>query len=595
MTDVSAGTQDNLHEAPVAGYFADALERLAGGEQPDLRHAAYTLCSLLAEGHICVDLGAVAAAQRAGEHGGAGEADELSRIEDDLLGTGLVGRPGEFKPLILDESRKLYLHRYWRYESDLAAKILELATRELPLGAEDQISEELDRLFSDQDPDDVKDQQRAIRRVAKWGFTIISGGPGTGKTTTVANLIALFLRFREVERLPQVALAAPTGKAATQLKEAIQRRFLDSELLDEQVIGKVCERASTVHRLLGPIPNSVCFRHDRDNPLPVDLVVVDEVSMVDIALMAKLLDAIDPARTRVVLLGDCDQLASVEPGSILGDLADAAESRSTSGDRPLRRCFVRLTKNWRFDERSGILKFTHDVRLGRADSALAVLDDEAVGDLTLGPLPEPGHVTDALEERIVEGYKPCLHATTPSEALSAFGRFRVISALRRGPYGSERLNRDFVELFHGRNLIRGSKLGFRGMPILIKENDYTLKLFNGDTGVLFPDPDGQGHALFAWFIGDDGRLRRISPLRLPSHEVAFVTTVHRSQGSEFDEVILVLTDKMNPVLTRELIYTGISRARRKAHILSSRAILVSAVHSKSVRNSGLVEKLTSAR
>jgi exodeoxyribonuclease V alpha subunit len=336
--------------------------------------------------------------------------------------------------------------------------------------------------------------------------------------------------------------------------------------------------------LLGPRHNSVYFRHDAKNPLPVDLVVVDEASMVSLTMMSKLFAAL-PDRARVILLGDRDQLSSVEPGAVLGDIAKAA-----SEPGPLHGSLVVLEKNYRFGNESNIFALCNAVRDGQVDRALQILNSGERPDVIAGRTPSPSQVTERLRQRVIAGYSAYLRAPDPAQALQEFKKFRVLCALRAGPCGVENLNRTIEKILREERLIAGEQKTYPGMPILITQNDYQLRLYNGDIGILLPDQ--AAGSLLAWFIGEDGGIRRLPPARLPGYEPAFVMTVHKSQGSEFDNVLLILPDKESPVLTRELVYTGLTRARSRVEVWFQEPVLRAALARKIQRGSGLQDRLS---
>jgi exodeoxyribonuclease V alpha subunit len=359
------------------------------------------------------------------------------------------------------------------------------------------------------------------------------------------------------------------------------------------------------------------FLRGADDPLPADVVVVDEVSMVDLALMAKLLDAV-PTTARLILLGDRDQLASVEAGAILGDICagDGAErsaafvERLTSlgcdgGDAPgdgaasgLRDCIVRLTHSHRFRAGSGIGAVARAVNAGDATAALAALrrpgdatlDRRSADDATLHVPPEQARDARAIREVAVAGYRDFLSAATPTEALDRLDRFRVLCAHREGAFGAAGLNEAIAGWLEAAGLLRRGGEGgwYHGRPIIVTENAHQLQLYNGDTGVILEE-EGRPRAFFRAADGDG--IRSLAPTRLPAHDSVFAMTVHRSQGSEFARVVLVLPSRPSAVLTRELLYTGLTRARESVLVVGSPAVLRAAIAERVQRASGLRERL----
>jgi len=302
-------------------------------------------------------------------------------------------------------------------------------------------------------------------------------------------------------------------------------------------------------------------------------------------MMAKLFDAL-PEKARVILLGDRDQLSSVEPGAVLGDIANAA-----SEPGPLNGSLVVLEKNYRFGNESHIFALSNAVRDGKVDHALDILSSGEHPDLGAGRTPPPSQLEVQLRQRIIAGYSGYLRRPDPAEALKEFKKFRVLCPFRVGPYGVENLNRTIEKILREESLISGAQNAYPGLPILITQNDDPLRLYNGDIGILLPDP-ADASLLLAWFIGVDGGVRRIPPARLPGHEPAFAMTVHKSQGSEFDNVLLILPEKDSPLLTRELIYTGLTRARSRVEVWFQESVLRAAVTRYVQRGSGLRDRLT---
>jgi exodeoxyribonuclease V alpha subunit len=520
--------------------FGDFLQRLEGAATPDLRLAAMSVSRARAEGHICVSLENIAATEN------------IAALRKKLRASKVVGAPGEFTPLILDDHDRLYLRRYWEYEQQLAQAI---ASRTSASSSKGKKESDL--------------QKVAARKAVASNFTVITGGPGTGKTQTVKAILKLLLAEPGGENL-RVKLAAPTGKAAARLTEAVRT---------------VNERfeATTIHRLLGYLPGSPYFRHDAEHPLSADVVIVDEASMVDLALMAKLLAAV-PNDARLILLGDRDQLASVEAGSVLADICAAAERAAP--DEALHGAVVGLRRNYRFAETGGIYRLSSAINSGDAEAAIAALQEGVGGEVEWQPLPNANKLGDALRERIVTGFRSCLETDDPLEALARLQKFRILCAVRQGPFGVENLNAVAEEVLARAGLLAPRRGWYGGQPILVVQNDYNLALFNGDSGIVLPDPDAEGE-LRAFFLSGENKLRRFLPSRLPVHETAFAITVHKSQGSEFAKVLLLLPEKDSPILTRELLYTGLTRAREGVELWAAEPALRAAIGRRVNRTSGL--------
>ena len=552
-------------------HFADFIKRF-GGEDTLIPLAAAMLSRSIREGNICLPLDAqpphLAKASQAG--GVAWPAAKEWR--EALARSKAVGTPDAQTPLVLDDSNRLYLRRYWTYQQRLATILRQKAAESRPL-----------------DAGKAGTQAGAIDCAVTNALTVISGGPGTGKTTTVLQILTRLLQERGNERL-RVALAAPTGKAAARLEETIR---MGLEVLDcpEEVKRRVPVRASTIHRLLGVRGNSVYFRHDREHPLPFDLLVIDEASMVALPLLCKLLDAV-PEPARIILLGDRDQLASVEPGAVLADIVDAA----TAPGSPLRNAVVTLEKNYRFGEQSGIHHLCGAVRRSEADQAVGILRSQSHPDLLSFEPNESREWAARFSDAIRQGFSASFAEKEPAAALARLKNFRVLSALRRGPFGVEGLNRKIEGILREAGLVPPHvTASYAGKPVLITQNDHQLQLYNGDVGVLLPDLEATENPeqLWAWFIGKENTLRRFAPARLPQHEAAYAMTVHKGQGSEFDRVLFILPREDTPVLTRELIYTGLTRARSQVELWWTESVFVSAVTRRAERNSGLRELLAS--
>ena len=557
--------------ADIDRHFADFIKRF-GGDDTLVPLAAAMLSRSIREGNICLPLGSRPAhLARAGEAGWL-EWPAATQWRKALSRSKAVGKPDAQTPLVIDDFDRLYLRRYWNYQQRLAVALRQKASDSRP-----------------PDRDKAGTQAAAIDSAVANSLTIISGGPGTGKTTTVLPILTHLLQKPGNERL-RVALAAPTGKAAARLEETV-RMGLDGLNCPEEVKRRVPVSASTVHRLLGVRGNSVYFRHDRENPLPFDLVVIDEASMVALPLLCKLFDAL-PEAARIILLGDRDQLASVEPGAVLADMVDAAASPGS----PLGNAVVTLEKNYRFSEQSGIHHLCGAVRRGEADQAVGILRAQSHPDLLSFEPNEPREMATRFSEAILRGFSACAAEKQPAVALARLKSFRVLSALRRGPFGVEGLNRKIEEILRDAELVPPhTAASYAGKPVLITQNDHQLQLYNGDVGILLPDLETKENPeqLWAWFIGKENTLRRFAPARLPQHEAAYAMTVHKSQGSEFDRVLFILPGEDSPVLTRELIYTGLTRARSQVELWWNESVFVTAVARRAERNSGLRDLLAS--
>lgn len=608
--------------SPLDEHFAMAVCRIAGETVPEVVLACALASHYVSRGHVCLDLSRFARepllVDDAGEPLIGIDWPPLDRWLESLRCSDLVGDGSSAAtPLVLDDAGRLYLRRYWEHQERLAEAIQ---------ARTDEIDETLDlhllrdglaRLFEQAResgglaPGEVDWQRIAALSASRRRFCVISGGPGTGKTFTVVKILALLIEqaLHAQRRLPRVTLVAPTGKAAARLAESVRRSKAELRC-KEEVRCAIVETASTIHRALGSVGGTgTRFRHHAGNPLVTDVVIVDEASMVDLALMSRLVDAVPP-RARLILLGDRDQLASVEAGAVLGDICGTGLPRSHSnamaetvasltgyriaadpaGDTAvLADCIVELTHSYRYGEHGGIGVLARAINAGNAPLALSVLRSGEFPEVSLAEWPGEAHLTSPLEAAVVNGFGPCLQADTPEAGIRELERFRVLCAHRRGARGVETLNPLIERVLANHGLIRPETGSYEGRPVMVTENDYQLGLFNGDVGLIREDE--ASHAKLACFIAADGRLRRLAPSRLPGHETVFAMTIHKSQGSEFDEVAVLLPARPSPILSRELLYTAVTRARRKLTLYASAESVTAAVERRIERASGLRDLL----
>jgi len=596
---------------PLDIHFARFMARLDGGSSTAVLAAALLASRATRLGHVCFPLAEAAGRPLAGSEGlpgGPFVCPSLASWTALLRETAVVGHPGEATPLVLDVKGRLYLHRYWAYERDLAAAILERVSR--ARGAVDLTpwKESLDRLFPPV-PGEPVDWQKVAALIAVSGkFTVLTGGPGTGKTTVLARIIALYLESGG--RGLRIALAAPTGKGAARMEESILQSLGDMDI-SRGLKEAFPREAATLHRLLGASREGNLFRHHEGNPLPFDVVIVDEASMVDLPLLARLVRALE-AGTRLILSGDKDQLASVEAGAALGDICDTGRRhgyapgfRAALGqglgvspeafpgepDPPaMAQAIAELRKSWRFDEQSGIGHVSRAVREGDAGKTLKLLGNGVWSDLSWRSLPRPRELRDVLKPLVLAHYGGVLKSGSVHRAFRAFNAFRILCAVREGPYGVDAVNVLVEGILREAGAVGAAGRWYDGRPVMVTVNDYGLGLYNGDTGIVLPDGDGPENRK-AHFLLPDGTLRKIHPVRLPDHETVFATTVHKSQGSEFDHVALVLPDRVMPLLTRELVYTAVTRARRGLTVFGTETVLGEAVARRTERVSGLRDRL----
>lgn len=588
----------DLPLGPLERALVDSLRRLDPAAEPLVLISAALLCAALDNGDVCLPL-----ARRAGQRPWADHAfclPALAEWQAQLQASSLVGGDGDFTPLILDHGR-LYLARYQAYERQLAEQLLGRAA-DLPVVDEGQLSASLTRLFafnSSSQAGQQPDWQRlAAAQAVRRKLAVISGGPGTGKTTTVVRLLAALLEQPGGERMA-IGLAAPTGKAAARMAEAI-RNAKSALPVSEAVKAALPEQARTLHRLLGARGDSPQVRHHAANPLALDVLVVDEASMVDLALMAKLIDALPPS-ARLILLGDKDQLCAVEAGAVFAELCEgrgfdaqaAADLQRITGQQvtvaqPTSRlgdAVVLLTHSHRFAGDSGIGELARRINGGDVSGTLSLLKEQR-SDLAWNAQPTPAD----LLERLDQGYAPFLAAAKsadPQAAFAAFNDFRALCAQREGAWGVAGINEALEARVKRRSQVASRERWYVGRPVMVRQNDYALGLFNGDIGICLHSE----HGLRVFFESEDG-YRPFAPARLPSHDSAFAMTVHKSQGSEFSEVLLALPEQPSPLLSRSLFYTGITRAKHKVEIWGLPARLAEAVATRAERAAGLAERLT---
>jgi exodeoxyribonuclease V alpha subunit len=435
-------------------------------------------------------------------------------------------------------------------------------------------------------------------------ISVISGGPGTGKTTTVAKLLAALIQLSGEQKC-RIRLAAPTGKAAARLTESLGGALQKLPLTGER-LALFPNEASTLHRLLGAQPGSQRLRYHAGNPLHLDVLVVDEASMIDLTMMSRLIDALPP-HARVIFLGDRDQLASVEAGAVLGDICTyaslgytaeraeelarltgcslAAENHLLAG--ALRDSLCLLQKSYRFGSDSGIGQLAAAVNRGDRHATCAVFDGTFT-DIEKKLL-QTGEEYQAMLDDALLGYQHFLtgvqQQSTPEQVIAAFGEYQLLCALREGPFGVSGLNDRLEQLLAQKRKINRTPHSrwYEGRPVMISRNDSALGLFNGDIGIALD----RGQGLRVWFQMPDGSVKSFQPSRLPEHETAWAMTVHKSQGSEFNHAALILPTQLSPVVTRELIYTAITRARQRLSLYTDERVLVQAIATRTERRSGL--------
>ena len=656
--------------------------------------AAIVSCEL-GHGHICLPLidkyGQISdLVAKLGVFGDL--ADQLHHVlrkidwSCELQNSPFVGTTDQSLPMTFDGER-LYLHRYWHYESVLAKRLSSLgapmiikpidgqklaqwlnhlfardyhylfsALASLQSDSASQVarqqlicdhldvvnSEVLDWETIDQklvsaskiSHLDVLDELVPLSVCVNWQkvaaavaltrrFAVISGGPGTGKTTTVTKLLAaLNVQAQQAGQSPVIKLVAPTGKAAARLTESIGKAVARLPV-EPSIKALIPTSASTLHRLLGTIPNSAEFRHNQQNPLHLDILVVDEASMVDLPMMYKLVDAL-PRHARLILLGDKDQLASVEAGAVLGDICSfnqhgysfeqakltsqltgfSSLNNHNSQSASIADSLCMLQKSYRFDARSGIGQLAKAINSG-SKTKVDLVWQKDFDDIAHFPV-DAVHYRQMIQTLVAE-YSHYLNRIKPAmqgiddepiydvarEALQLFSHCRLLCAVREGDFGITGLNNGVERALKARKLIKvQDELWYHGRPVMIVRNDYALGLYNGDIGLCLLDSSEGEARLKVFFELADGSIKAVLPSRVPEHETAYAMTIHKSQGSEFEHTLMVLPPDHNPILTRELIYTGVTRAKKKLSLFVDDRVMARGIKVRTQRASGLVDRLT---
>ena len=553
--------------------------------------------------------------------------DQENGVEG-VSGAGSHDNPGTAAaPLVLSNNDTLYLGRYYELEQRLLERLRFFVSRPgrlmsaVPMAGDQKVSDALQKLSQFLElifeQGVSPDWQRVAAAVGSTSqLSIVTGGPGTGKTYTVAALLACVAMQHDSEKRPRIALAAPTGKAATRLTESIRDACTRMQV-PEDVKAYLNLEAKTLHRLLAIVPGDVFPRYHRGRRLPYDMVVVDEASMVDLPMMSRLFDALHD-HASIVLLGDKNQLSSVESGMVLGDICGTRNSTvfdsslsqaiaSVTGQSvpssddlaPIANNIVYLTRSYRSKDNGGISALASSINAGNVKDTLACLQSAEYANVKLAA---PGDFTELLGTEVLPHYRDLPRTALAAdsddigEALSVLGKVCVLCALRRGRYGADGVNETLKKLIGTSEPGYGvaqSGPQYAGRPIMIRENNVPMRLFNGDTGlVLRTQTDDNTGMLSVFFPGtagdsDQSAYRSFATARMPQHDTAYAMTIHKSQGSEFDSVIVVLPEEDSPLLSRELLYTAVTRAKKNIVVVASESILATCVSRKAVRQSGL--------
>ncbi|GBK95850.1 exodeoxyribonuclease V subunit alpha [Haemophilus influenzae] len=507
----------------------------------------------------------------------------------------------------------LYFYRAWQDEYRIAQYIKNTLKNNRTLAfSYDEIRQKLDKYFPEKQ-EKTDWQKVAVATAIKSPFSIITGGPGTGKTTTVTRLLLVLQELFDCKL--HIKLVAPTGKAASRLEESIKNAlgFMQEKMnLSDSLFNAIPQKASTLHSLLGVNAFNDYTCYNSHNPLQLDVLVVDETSMIDLPMMAKLINALKP-ETRLILLGDQAQLASVEAGAVLGELAQfvtqpysheqATYLQATTGykvegsdcSNPIRDCLCHLTESRRFDKDSGIGKLAEFIQKGKADDGLELFEHYPQ-ELHFNALNDESDAVNQVVKSAVENYRTFLKmlddlrkqkidpnaknelGISYAEAIQAqFNSVRFLTALRNNNLGVENLNKEIALALREEKLLwfRNEQDWYIGKPIMITENDHNVRLYNGDIGLCLANGK-------VWFGN-----REVLTSRIPAHEPAFMMTIHKSQGSEFKHTVMVLPTEVNPVLSRELVFTGVTRAKKELTVFADEKIWKTAIRQTVKRQSGL--------
>ncbi len=591
--------RDKISE--ISLQFCYFLERIEPNCSDELLQAGCLTAQRKQEGDVCVKLADVAGSALFDDKM-LEPAPMLDEWLSKLNKSDCVGKPGENRPLILDETGRLYLQRYWNYEAVLAEELCKRARKETDCEDRKNFKKRLDNLFGS-DSNETDWQKVAAWSAARQKLTVISGGPGTGKTTTVVKILLL-----EAQMYPNrhIALAAPTGKAASRLMESVDSA-LEVYKPEKEVLDQLPDKSFTIHKLLGARRFGAEFRYNKDNPLPYDLIVIDEASMIDLALMVKLLEAL-PEHAKLILLGDKDQLASVEAGAVLGSICsntknlfsdsfiDSAEkagfsinnTRLQSAKKPLTDHIVLLEKSYRFGEDSGIGLLANSILEGDTSRAGEICNTKDFKDVQFMEFSRAPEFKQILSDTILEHVHRLIQTKDVDEALAAISELGILCVHRKGPLGANQVNNLAEELLRENQLIPATSQWYKGKPVMVTRNDYSLGLRNGELGITLTDKKGE---LKVYFQQSDGVTRSFYPSRLSNVETAFAITVHKSQGSEFENVAVILPPKVSPVSSREMLYTAVTRARNNCTLVGSKQVFNDSINKRIDRSSGLKDRL----
>ncbi len=593
LTEIKKNISDNNLD-----YSHYTLAQFISNSNNDATEFCLWLCVLVSveinRGNVCLDILSIPKLNKELSKLNYPAAKELKKK---IEASPIVGKEGDQKPLILN-SNMLYLNRYFYNEKKISERLLAMKeSRELEID-----THTIDSLF---DTSKIINYQKLAAIIScKHKLSIISGGPGTGKTWTVSKILALLIQHQKNKLT--IKLAAPTGKAAARLSESIQK--LRSEMdLPAEIKNQIPDNAVTLHRLLKIHRFTHRPLYNKHNPLNCDLLVLDEASMIDQQMMSAICTAL-PVKSKLILLGDKDQLSSVEAGSVFADLCGGLQKTEFNQQQQLwlKQQFkfelpvhqsnyaltdhvVVLQKSHRFDEFSGIGLLAKSINQGDSNKTLQQLKSLDLFSTIKWTQPAENELPTKLKQQAEKAYHPMMQAESITQAFIIFHQYQILSAVWNGSTGVDSINNQIETYLKTKNEIHSHTEFYKGKPLMMTSNVYQYDIHNGDIGIIWPDEQGQ---LKVWFELNSGKYRTLSLSQCPEYKTAYAMTIHKSQGSEFKHILLILPYTEVAVTTRELFYTGITRAAESVEIWSSESIIKTAITRKTQRVSGLLNRLT---
>ena len=555
MSQYTAFDLDNLFEhhffSTLDYFFAVSMARAFNEKEPIVLISCALVSKLLFEGHICLDIKEM-----------SGTVRSISQTKNDLvkfpdlkiwlnaLEKSLMISDNIQTPLVLDCDHKLYFSKYYNFQIRLSKNIAQrVSLKPLQLD-EAAIDEMLELYFSKTGKHSIR-QKKAVKNAVFNYFTIISGGPGTGKTYVTTVIKKIFLLSAEKLSLPtpKIICVAPTGKAASKM-----------------------EQGSTIHSILKPLRDTPGFYYNKSNPLQIDVIIIDEASMIDISLLTRLLEAV-PIEAKVIILGDKHQLSSIQAGSIFSDICSVKGLSSN---------IFFLEYNFRSKGKTGIENLSKAIHNNDGKCLEEILTSGRYPDIVFENFQDNVPVANVVKKYILKGYKPFVNADTVEAALNELDDFKILCAHNSGEYGTLQINHVCENILRSDNNFDIQGKLFKKI-IMVNTNDYKKGLFNGDTGIVF-EKKGEVNTFFKTL---ENKIKQYRASDLPEHGVAFAITIHKSQGSEFKTVLIIVPGKLSPVMTRQLLYTGVTRAKIKIIIVGNIDIIKKAINLSVKRNSGL--------